>query len=114
MTPPTLEALADHARANPDRRYEMLSCYECLAAELTGNSMIDHHTFAGNHETVPEEFGRFTQAMSNVAHTEYPDQNVNTLTTLSGAELADAIDDIIDGLAPYDVAKALVDAKQGL
>lgn len=90
----TLDDLKNHALKEPEKKYDLSSCTDCLAADLAGVPMTGHHTFS-RLVTVDPRWGDFTQALSF------------SFKSYTGAQIAYAIDRIIAGETPGSVATDL-------
>lgn len=94
----TLESLKNYADEHSKELFDPCSCWSCLAARKTGMHMVNHLAFMGSDLRVHPLFAAFTDALSA------PPRPVDQYT---GAELAEAIQSIIDGEGPAEAAYTL-------
>lgn len=94
----TLETLRDHAASKPNHKFPLGDCEKCLAADLTGKVMAGHDSFVGG-EKVPPALASFTRGVCSarflVGNTK------DSQGTLTGAQIAEALDKIIAGADAY-------------
>lgn len=90
-----LQALLDFARSHPDRVFNLDSCTECLACKTAGSGhvMYNFRRFhaGGEYNKVDDRFASLCRELSPTFE-------------FTGAELADMIQRLIDGVHPHQVA----------
>ena len=105
-----LQQLRDHARAKATHSFPLQNGKECLAGDLTGgwcgyNSVI----LPGNPipQALPREWGRFLIHLNQVVG------YVNPESHFTGAQVANALDRMIEGHGPEDTADWLKEQVYG-
>lgn len=96
-----LEDLRDFAARHPNVTYPLGSCTSCLAAQMAGKMMNGFDKYLDDTPVDP----RWADFTRRVVTRSYA--NPGFSSTVIGYKLRDALNALIDGAAPRDVAAAL-------